>query len=263
MTETDTVIAAMRSETDRSTARVRRLSDDDLSRPSAAREWDVSQVVSHLGSGAVINLATLEGSLGGPAPGPGFNQGVWAKWNAMGRRERADSFLVAADALIERYESLTDDERENARIDLGFMPQPVPVAIAARMRLNELTLHSWDIRAAFDPTALLSTDAVSALLHGEPDMIGWIGKSEPLDGRELVVQVVTTDPASHATLHLGSSIRLEQGEATTSADGTLTLPAEAWLRLVAGRLGAEHTPDGIEVTGDVSLELLRRVFPGY
>lgn len=263
MTESDTVIAAMRSETDRSTASVRSLSDDDLSRPSAAREWDVSQVVSHLGSGAVINLAVLEGSLGGSAPGPDFNQGVWAEWNAMGRRQRADSFLVASTALVERYESLTPDERENARIDLGFMPQPVPVAIAARMRLNELTLHTWDVRAAFDPAAVLSTDAVAALLHGEPDLIGWIGKSEPLDGRERTVQVVTTDPGSLATLHLGDSIRLEPGAETASADGTLTVPAEAWLRLVAGRLGADHTPDGVQVTGDVSLELLRRVFPGY
>ena len=67
---TETVIAAMRSETDRLTASVRSLSDDDLSRPSAAREWDVSQVVSHLGSGAVINLAILEGSLSGSAPCP-------------------------------------------------------------------------------------------------------------------------------------------------------------------------------------------------
>jgi hypothetical protein len=46
-------------------------------------------------------------------------------------------------------------------------------------------------------------------------------------------------------------------------DGTLTLPAEAWLRLVAGRMAPWYTPVGIGATGAADLDLLRRVFPGY
>jgi hypothetical protein len=46
-------------------------------------------------------------------------------------------------------------------------------------------------------------------------------------------------------------------------DGRLTLPTEAWLRLVAGRLTPPHTPGGINATGAADLDLLRRVFPGY
>lgn len=46
-------------------------------------------------------------------------------------------------------------------------------------------------------------------------------------------------------------------------DGTLTLPAEAWLRLAVGRLGPKYTPEGVSTTGAADLDLLRRVFPGY
>jgi hypothetical protein len=43
----------------------------------------------------------------------------------------------------------------------------------------------------------------------------------------------------------------------------VTAPAEAWVRLVAGRLGPEYTPASVSVTGSVGLDDLRRVFPGY
>jgi hypothetical protein len=38
---------------------------------------------------------------------------------------------------------------------------------------------------------------------------------------------------------------------------------EAWLRLAAGRLKANHTPADVQITGPISLDDLRAVFPGY
>ena len=64
MSETDTVIAALRREHDQLTALVGTFTDDDLRRPSGASDWDVSQVLGHLGSAAVINLGTLRSALG-------------------------------------------------------------------------------------------------------------------------------------------------------------------------------------------------------
>jgi hypothetical protein len=52
-------------------------------------------------------------------------------------------------------------------------------------------------------------------------------------------------------------------EVADKYDGTLTLPAEAWLRLKVGRLAPRHTPTGIVTTGAANLDLLRKVFPGY
>jgi len=73
---------------------------------------------------------------------------------------------------------------------------------------------------------------------------------------------VTTEPASVFALRLGDQIGVDR-DVPEQPDGTLTLPAEAWLRLVAGRLAPRHTPDGVSTTGAADLDLLRRVFPGY
>lgn len=262
MSEADDVIAALRTEHDTLAGLVAELSDDDLVRPSGASEWDVSQVLSHLGSGAVINLGTLQETLGegGDHEDPPT---IWARWNAMSPRERADGFLAADAALVRRYEALTDAERADLRIELGFLPFPLTAAMAGRMRLNEAALHSWDVRVAFDPSAELGADAVRALLHGEPSLIGWTSKPAALDGRTLDLLVSTYDPDSTFTLRLADPVEIRLDERPASVDGALALPAESWLRLVAGRLDEDHTPTDVETTGDADIDLLRQVFPGY
>jgi uncharacterized protein (TIGR03083 family) len=263
VSKADTVIAALRAGHDSLAAFVSGLSDGDLARPSGAAAWDVSQVLSHLGSGAEIGRATLRAALDGePNPGRDFNLTVWDRWNAMSGRERADGFLGANESLTALYESLDAATREDLRIDLGFMPAPVDVAAAARMRLSELALHSWDVRVGFDERASVAPEATAALLDGAPGMLAWASRPEVLDGRKAVLRVTTTEPASVFTLQLVESVSVDPDE-PAGPDGTLTLPAEAWLRLVAGRLGPRYTPKGVETTGTADLDLLRRVFPGY
>ena len=71
----------------------------------------------------------------------------------------------------------------------------------------------------------------------------------------------TTDPNRVLGLVLGQSVSL--GDAPTDVGDVLTIPAEALLRLLAGRLDEAHTPDTVTITsGVVTLEQLRRVFPG-
>jgi hypothetical protein len=44
---------------------------------------------------------------------------------------------------------------------------------------------------------------------------------------------------------------------------TFVGPLDAVLRLIGGGLTPAHTPAGVEVIGDVTLDELRAVFPGY
>jgi uncharacterized protein (TIGR03083 family) len=262
VTNADAVIAAYRSGFDTLAALVSRLSDDDLARTSAADRWTVAQVLSHLGSGAEIGRAVVLAAIAGePNPGQEFNKSVWARWDAMAAREQADSFVGANRALAELYESLDADARENLRVDVGFLPTPVDVATAVRLRLSELSLHSWDVRVTFDNDAVLPADAAALLLQGTLPL-SWIGKAAALDGRTAVLGVTTTEPASAFTLRLEDPVAMEP-QAPSAPDGTLDLPAEAWLRLIAGRLAVGRTPEGVSVTGSADLDLLRTVFPGY
>ena len=263
MTDADAIIAALRTGHDSLADLVLKLGDDDLARPSGAAEWDISQVLSHLGSGAEITRATLGAALAGnPNPGGDFNTSIWDRWNAMTRRQRADEVLQTNQALTELYESLDAGTRESLRVDMGFLPAPVEVATAARLRLNELALHSWDVRVAFDEQATLAPEATAALLHGAPDLIGWISKPEHLHGEHTVIQVTTSNPESVFALRLGDSVSTDF-DVPAEPDGTLAVPAEAWLRLVAGRLSPAHTPSEVVTTGAADLDLLRRVLPGY
>ena len=160
----DATISALRSTHDELAAVVRGLSDEQLLAPSGAAQWPVAQVLSHLGSGAEIGRATLRAATGaGEAPGDGFNQSVWDRWNALSPREQADAFLTADDALVATFEALTPEQRSDLQVDLGFLPAPLPLASYAGMRLNEAAQHSWDVRVAFDDHAAID-DGTSRLL---------------------------------------------------------------------------------------------------
>lgn len=254
----DQVIAALRSGHDELSAVAAGLDEKDLGGSSGAAEWTVAQVLSHLGSGAEIARAALERSVAGEGAGPeGFNQGVWARWDAMTPVEQRDGFLVSNRALVERYEALDAGQREQVRIDLGFLPAPVSVAEAGRMRLAEFTLHAWDVR----PDGGLAAEAVPLLLDAYTPMLQWIAKPAELGGRQARLAVSLSDPAVSYGLVLGDGVTL--GEAPESPDGEVRAPAEAWVRLLTGRLAPVWTPPGVSVTGPVSLDDLRKVFPGF
>jgi uncharacterized protein (TIGR03083 family) len=259
----DGAISALRSGHNTLTELIEGLDPEDLSRPSAAPEWTIAQVLSHLGSGGEINLASLDASLGdGPAPDSDFNHGVWDRWNAMDVREQAESFVKADEQLVERYESLDQSARDNTKVIISFLPEPVDVATSAAFRLNELTLHGWDVAVALDPAATLPPEALEHLPTAIGYLFGWIAKpGNVLAGREISIAVTTTAPDNEFGLTVSDTAALT--ESPSNPDATLNLPAESWLRLVSGRLAPDHTPDDVNVTGAITLDELRTIFPGY
>ncbi|CCH32730.1 maleylpyruvate isomerase family mycothiol-dependent enzyme [Actinosynnema sp. NPDC047251] len=258
----DRTITVLRSSHDDLDAMVAGLSEADLQRRSAAADWTVAQVFSHLGSGAELLSATLEEALTGAEPTETPEQ-VWARWNALPPREQAAGFRAADDELVRRFEALDAQARANLKIDLGFLGEPLDVAGVGALRLNEVALHGWDVRAAFDPAAVVASDAVEFLYRTLDLLIGMIGRPAELQGRQGVVEVVTTGPARTFWLDLRETAAITDAPATPVV-GRLTLPAEAFLRLAAGRLAPERTPPGTILTSDsLSLDDLRRVFPGF
>ena len=257
----DRTIAALRATHDDLAALVSGLTDEQLAAPSGASEWTVAQVLSHLGSGAEIGLATLESALAaGPAAEPGVNESVWDRWNAMSPREQATSFLDHGARLVAAFETLTAEQRMTVRVDLGFLPEPLPLASLAGMRLIESVQHSWDVRVAFDPSAAIPADAAAVLAEhlagGLGFLVGFIGKADAL-AEPAVVDIEGSG--------YGLVVTDKVAVVTEPADRTATFtgPLEAAIRLVGGRLRPANTPEGVKVTGAVSLDDLRRVFPGY
>ena len=191
----DTWIEVARRSHDDLAGEVSRLDDEALTRTSGSRDWDVAQVLGHLGSQAEIGAAALQAALGERAPlEPDFNPRVWARWNALGRRDKADGFLRHSDAVTRRYEELDPETRTSLRIDLGFLPRPADLATVISLRLNELALHAWDVKVANDPAATLLAPATSLLIDRFGALIGFIGHAEALGSRAATIRVETTDP---------------------------------------------------------------------
>ncbi len=260
----DPAIAALRAVHDGLVARVEGYADPDLTRPSAASEWTVAQVLSHTGSGAEIGRAGLEAAVAGsPPPEQAFYQSVWDRWDAMTPRGQADGVVTSDTALVEAYEALDDETRSTVQGRLPFLPAPVGVDLLATLRLNESALHAWDVAVVDDAAAGVEPAAVPVLLDALSGplgvLVGFLGKPPATPA---VLAVRTSDPVRELTLTLGASTALTPG-VPDAPDGELSLPGEALLRLLTGRLAPEHTPAAVVLTGPLDLDALRTAFPGF
>ncbi|HWE54917.1 MAG TPA: maleylpyruvate isomerase family mycothiol-dependent enzyme [Acidimicrobiales bacterium] len=255
--ETKQAVAALRRSHDELDALVGGMSPTDLTKPSACTEWTIAQVLSHLGSAAEIGLATLTS---GEAD-MDASQAIWDRWNAMSPEEQATGFRSAGEALVQGYESLSDEELSTKKLKLGFLPAPVDIAFFAGMRLSEVGLHRWDIDVAFAATPEVADYLVAVVIQSLPAFAGYFAK--PI-GRDARVSFHTTKPDGHYLLELNEDgATFAQAPADTDSGTTVNLPAESLLRLTSGRLRPDHTPVSVRVTGDLSLDDLRRIFPGY
>jgi uncharacterized protein (TIGR03083 family) len=253
----DASIAELRSIHDRLAALVAGLSADQLTGPSGADDWTIADVLSHMGSAAEIGWYSLEAAATGERVDAPENQEVWDRWNAMAPADQASSFVQSQEQTVATFEGLSPEQRERITIDLGFMPQPLPLASILGMRLNELALHGWDVEVGVNPTAALSQESAALLaMHFSSTMtymLGFVGKPDGIGPARVGI--------GGYTVVIADAVSLEAGDADTTA--TFHGPLEAAIRLLAGRLKPQYTPDGVSVEGNVSLDDLRTVFPGY
>ncbi len=255
-TSPDPWIGALRHSHDRLQALVGPLDAAQLRQQSYASEWSIAQVLSHLGSQAEIFGLFLEAGLTGQdPPGRDVFVPIWNVWNAKDSQAQATDGLRADEATLGRIESLDPEER--ARLRLHMFGMDMDLTGLVRMRVGEHAVHTWDVAVALDPTATVAPDAVGLLI----DTVGQLAArvAEP-DGKQRRLRVSTTDPERHFILETGEAVSLTESDDDEDLPG-LRLPAEAFVRLVCGRLGPAHTPP-VEADG-VDLDELRQLFPGF
>jgi uncharacterized protein (TIGR03083 family) len=223
-----------------------------LEQRSYASEWTIAQVLSHLGSQAEIFGLFLDAGLtGGDPPGQEAFGPIWDQWNARSPQAQAADALQADQAVVERFESLDDGQRQQLR--LAAFGMEVDAAGLAGMRLGEHAIHTWDVAVALDPAATVAPDAVARLV----DTLGQLG------GTARRVRIVTSSPDRTFVLAADETVSLTAAGEAGDAEGLpeVRLPAEALVRLVYGRLDPAHTPR-VETT-DADLDDLRKMFPGF
>jgi len=199
-------------------------------------------------------LRGLQDVRAGTTAPEGFNPSVWDEWNAKTPRAQADDALVADEALMEAFEEVDDSERERLTFPMG--PLTLGFDELVGLRLNEHTFHSWDIAVALDGSVGLPEDATPLVVDNLSLIARFTGKP---DGEDRTIAVHTTGPGRDIALRL-STDGVEVGAGEPGQPPDLELSAEAFCRLVYGRLDPGHTPP---FGGEAALlDALRAVFPG-
>ena len=246
-------IATLRASHERLAALVEPLTPDQVTAQAYPIEWSIAQAMSHLGS-APRSWATTS-MPGSPA------------------RTRRAVRSPSRSGMPELQASPTSRPAtrwpRTVRWWSGSRPSPTTSAPRSgsscsastststawpSTRLNEHTLHSWDVAVTLDPSATLALDSTALVVDNLGAIVRWTGKAS--EGGP-TVHVVTNSPDRSFTLSLADPVSLTDGE---GGEAELRLPAEALVRLVYGRLDPDHTP-ALSVTG-VDLDDLRRTFPG-
>jgi uncharacterized protein (TIGR03083 family) len=249
-----TPLDALASSVDHLRSVITGLSESDYVASAHPTEWTVADVMSHIGSAAIIFKRGVDDSLDDRETPPQFNQSVWDVWNAKTPHAQVTDALDADQALLTRLLELTPEEK--ARYSLHLGPMTLDFDQAVQLRLGEHVFHTWDIEEAFDPQVTLQPGAVPFLFGNLAFLMRFAAKSS---GNVHTLHVRTSDPQKDFALtQSADAVTLDEVEGVTQFD--LVLPAEAFLRLTYGRLDEEHTPAGVDPT---HLDELRRVFPGF
>jgi uncharacterized protein (TIGR03083 family) len=207
------------------------LSDEQLAGRSYADQWSIAQVASH--------------------------QSIWSRWNAKTPPQQSRDAVVADEDLLRAVEALAPEERADWRLDI--FGARTSLAELLGMRLGEHAVHTWDIAVALDPAATVPDGAAGLIINNLPGLAGRVGKAMP-NPRAVKVTIPHRNFVLESTQ---DGVRLEAASsAHDETSARLRLPGEAFVRLVYGRLDAEHTPASVEVDG-VDLADLRTTFPGF
>jgi uncharacterized protein (TIGR03083 family) len=217
-------------------------------------EWTIADTMSHIGSGAVIMGQSFNNIVNGTEPDPTFNQTTWDAWNAKDPAAQVADALVADAALLDQLQMLDEEGRDAFEFSMG--PFKFDFTGFVGMRLNEQALHTWDVEVTTDAKAVLSEQTAAVLLNNIGIFVGFAAKPS---GEVIDLHVQTTDPERPFILAFAEdSVKLEDNDHGGHVD--LELPAESFVRLIAGRLDAKHTPRSVQSD---HLEMLRTAFPGF
>jgi uncharacterized protein (TIGR03083 family) len=221
--------------------------------------WSVADILRHLGSGAEIGLLNLSAALRGQEPPPRQRYGeIIELWGEKAEANLAEEAVSVNDNYVRILAALDDDALDALRVRLRG--RDLNVSAFAGRRLFEHALHTWDIAIMRDPLATLSPMAAALLVDrvlGNLDMLA----SGPKPTTAPFSIAVSVSDVGHAFV-LKVAPDVVAVESGTDSDATLDISADAFVRLLSGRLDAAHTFPALAASSPTGLGQLRTVFAG-
>jgi uncharacterized protein (TIGR03083 family) len=233
-------------------------------RPSACTGWTVGDVFAHVTQGARNWSATITRAVAGdanPPPGeqplrPGERGSEVTAQRAIAfRQEQGEAGLLQAFA--EGYQNLH-------QVLLGLKPEDwdrpcyhrrgaMPMRDYVGVRLQELTIHGWDIRSAFDSAATVSERPLPALVGLTQRWLTNTFRPVPSLTAPIRYRFDVSGPApiQQDVLVSQDGFRIEP-VTERSADVTFRCTTGDYMLLVYGRLPLERAADTgrLEIAGN-------------
>jgi uncharacterized protein (TIGR03083 family) len=268
-------VQVLQSESERIRQYLHGLPPAALSQPSACTEWQVQDVIAHLigvaetyassvGRGLQGDTAALPGRLpAGQTTGALAAAGI-AQRSIAAREALGDQLLAAFDTANDHLNSLLAGLQPEQQTLPCYHPGGIVKAQNfIDLRLKELALHEWDIRAGLESEAQVSPASLPAMLTTISESIAsgslrwafWSGPPLPAPVRYRFA-VTGPGPSKSDLVVDGTTLRLEAaGDAR--ADVTVHCDTETFVRLIYGRLNLEAVVSAgrLTIEGDQQLGL--------
>jgi len=253
----------------------RTLPPDAWTRPSACKEWQVQDVVAHLVGVAEFYAGTVERGLRGETSPPAGRAPAGASTGATAadgiahrsiaaRKSLGDQLLTTFTATGDHLNRTLGGLRPEDRRTPCYHPGGVVAAENfIELRLKELAVHEWDIRAALDPEPHLSPPSFAAILATISESIAsgslrWAFWSGPAPARPVRYrfEIAGPGPAKPDVVIDGTTMRMEDTSAAPP-DVTFRCDTETYILLVYGRLdlGAARASGRLRAEGDGQLAI--------
>lgn len=243
------------------------LSPNDLRRHSACDAWTVRDVAGHLTNRAERQIASMtRGRAGDSAPPSGF---VAPTDNMAMSAENADADIAYSISLGD--DLLPTFERNYRQLHMllnGFSGNdwhcdcwhPRRGTMTAReyvsQRIQELAVHDWDIRSAFDPQAALHPDAIPVLLGMSERWLRSAYKpgNDPPSG-EIRYHFALSDAAPIDVVVQPDGVRVGPGlhPSPDDIDMVVACNANTYLLLAYGRIDVDTAANSLIAIGEEGL----------
>jgi uncharacterized protein (TIGR03083 family) len=251
-------VQLLRAESQRIAQYLRTLPAEAWTRQSICPQWQVADIVAHLVGVAEFYAGNitrgLQGNAAPPAgrPPAGVLTGAAAAEGIAQRSIEARKSL--GDRLLSTFEStgehlcqviaaLKPDERQTPCYHPGGI---VTAQNFIGLRIKELALHEWDIRASLEPTPHLSSASLPIILDVISESIAsgslrwafWSGPKLPAPVRYRF-EVTGTGPRQSDLVVEGDAVRMED-TGNSQADVTFRCETETYVLLIYGRLNLDN-----------------------
>lgn len=255
-------VALVRSLSERLQAFLASLSQEDWQKPSACEHWEVRDVIGHLIGGAERQIESLRRGLAGDsAPPAGF---VPLDADAISANN-ARQYVALRESLGNRIlPTFTQRYRELGEFLNGLGPQDwdqlcwhlrrgtMTASEYVDLRIQELTIHDWDVRSAYDPDAGLDPDCVGPLLDIAPMWLGMTFRPGPKTAAPVVYgfDLSGLPERNHQVVVDGNSFQIRPNSEHTP-DVVVRCSGDSYLLYMYGRITASSPR--LTVEGDSSL----------